>query len=193
MALSFGAGWRATNDAGGWQEEGCRNAQPSDLLEMNAKALNRLIRRRDSAAGNLKEAREKLALEAARSDSHHLSHLLGQLAEHEGRLFAFAEVIRLAEAGEDARIADLLIGLATRGAEDSWSGRTNDASRSRFDGILAAVRETHETIAAFAEDQESAGAEEIASLVAARVVSVDELEEIHRLVGEQILRATGRA
>ena len=160
---------------------------------MNAKALNRLIRRRDSAAGNLNEAREKLALEAARSDSHHLSHLLSQVAGHEGRLVAFTEVIRLAEAGRDDRIADLLISLATRGAEDSWSGRTNDAARSRFDGILAAVRETHETIAAFADDQESACADEIASHVAARVSSLDELEEIHRLIGEQILRATGRA
>ena len=30
---------------------------------------------------------------------------------------------------------------ATRGAEDSWSGRTNDAARSRFDGVCAAIRE----------------------------------------------------
>ena len=37
---------------------------------------------------------------------------------------------------------------ATRGAEDSWSGRTNDAARSRFDGVLAAIREVHETLEA---------------------------------------------
>ena len=35
---------------------------------------------------------------------------------------------------------------ATRGAEDSWSGRTNDAARSRFDGVLAAIRKVSETL-----------------------------------------------
>ena len=160
---------------------------------MNANALNQLIRRRDSAAGNLNEAREKLARDAANCSSHDLAYGLAKLAENEGRLFVFAEVVRLAEAGKEDQVIHFLMMHATRGAEDSWSGRTNDAARSRFDGMLAAVRETHETMTVFTDDQESARAEEVASRVAARVTSLDELEEIHRLIGVQILCATGRA
>jgi hypothetical protein len=119
---------------------------------MNAKALNRLNRRHESADEDFKEAREKLALEAAKSSSHQLSNLLSRFAELEGRVFVLAQVIRAIESGRSAQLGDLLMSLVTDGAGDSWSGRTNDVARSRFDGIRTAVREVHETLAAFPDE-----------------------------------------
>jgi hypothetical protein len=120
---------------------------------MNANATNQLIRHRESAAQNLKEAREKLATDAQPSrmtTSHDLAYLLARLAEFEGQLFVLTEVVRLIEDGKADQLNDWLMMHATRGAEDSWSGRTNDVARSRFDGVLAAIRKVSETIAAFA-------------------------------------------
>ena len=113
---------------------------------MNANATNRLIRHRDTAAENLKESREKLAHDAANSSAHDLAYLLARLAEYEGHLFVLTEVVRLIEADKADQLNAWLMMHATRGGEDSWSGRTNDAARSRFDGVLAAIRKVSETI-----------------------------------------------
>jgi len=115
---------------------------------MNANAMNRLTKLRDTAAENLKDTRIKLASEAAQSNAHDLAYVLARLAEHEGHMFVLTEIIRLMDAGKPEQVNDWLMMHATRGAEDSWSGRTNDAARSRFDGILAAIRKVSETIAA---------------------------------------------
>ena len=109
--------------------------------------MNRLVRYRDTAAANLKEAREKLAHDAANSTSHDLAYGLARLAEYEGHMFVLTEVLRLIEAGKGDRLNDWMMMHATRGAEDSWSGRTNDAARSRFDGVLAAIRKVSEALA----------------------------------------------
>jgi hypothetical protein len=115
---------------------------------MTANATNQLIRHRDTAAANLKEAREKLARDAATSSAHDLAYGLARLAEYEGHLFVLTEVVRLIEADKADQLNAWLMMHATRGAEDSWSGRTNDAARSRFDGVLAAIRKVSETLAA---------------------------------------------
>ena len=115
---------------------------------MNANAMNRLNRHRDTAAENLKDARAKLARDAATSNSHDLAYVLARLAEYEGQLFVLTEIIRLIDGGKADQINEWLMMHATRGAEDSWSGRTNDVARSRYDGILAAIRKVSETIAA---------------------------------------------
>ena len=114
---------------------------------MNANATNRLIRHRDTAAANLKEARESLARDAATASAHDLAYRLARLAEYEGHLFVLTEVVRLIETGKADQLDAWLMMHATRGAEDSWSGRTNDAARSRFDGVLAAIRKVSETLA----------------------------------------------
>ena len=114
---------------------------------MNANALKSLNRRRESEAASLAEARESLARDAATHDAHNLAYRLARLAEHEGRLFVFTSVLTLIDDGKDGQIPAWLMLHATRGAEDSWSGRTNDAARSRHDGVLAAIRETSELLA----------------------------------------------
>jgi hypothetical protein len=44
------------------------------------------------------------------------------------------------EKGRGDFIADQLEDFLLAGADDSWSGRTNDAARARFDGIRYQVR-----------------------------------------------------
>ena len=114
---------------------------------MNANAMNRLTRHRDNAAENLNDSRTKLARDAAMSNAHDLAYVLARLAEYEGHLFVLTEIIRLIDEGKADQVDAWLMMQATRGAEDSWSGRTNDVARSRFDGILAAIRKVSETIA----------------------------------------------
>ena len=108
---------------------------------MNANALKSLERRRESEAASLADARETLIRDAATHDAHTLANRLARLADHEGRLFVFTSVLTLAESGKADQIGSWLMMHATHGAEDSWSGRTNDAARSRHDGVLAAIRE----------------------------------------------------
>ena len=115
---------------------------------MKEDAIEILAHHRDRAADRLAEAREKIARGAATRDSHDLAYALAALAEQEGRLFVLSGVLRLIEAGKAGEVGAWLVTHATRGAEDSWSGRTNDAARSRFDGVLAAIREVHETLEA---------------------------------------------
>ena len=115
------------------------------LLDARARSLAEA--RRDTAAANLTEAREKLARDAATASAHDLAYRLARLAEYEGHLFVLTEVVRLIEAGKADQLDAWLMMHATRGAEDSWSGRTNDAARSRFDGVLAAIRKVSETLA----------------------------------------------
>ena len=139
-------GWCATTlrNCGRRKDVGTHN--PPANYTMNANATNQLIRHRDTAAANLKEAREKLARDAAKSTAHDLAYGLARLAEYEGHLYVLTEVVRLIEAGKADQINAWLMMQATRGAEDSWSGRSNDAARSRFDGVLAAIRKVSETI-----------------------------------------------
>ena len=113
---------------------------------MTANTTNQLIRHRETAAANLKEAREKLARDAATSSAHDLAYGLARLAEYEGHLFILTEVVRLIKADKADQLNAWLMMHATRGAEDSWSGRTNDAARSRFDGVLAAIRKVSESL-----------------------------------------------
>ena len=108
---------------------------------MKANAIEILVHHRDQAAAYLAEARGKLARDAATSDSHDLAYVLALLAGYEGQMFVLSGVLRLLEAGKAGEVGAWLVMHATRGAEDSWSGRTNDAARSRFDGVCAAIRE----------------------------------------------------
>jgi len=113
---------------------------------MKESTIDHLKHLRDTAARNLDEARGKLAADAATRDAHHLAFALDRLAGCEGRLFVLGNVLRLLDGGNAGQVRAFLLMHATRGAEDSWSGRTNDAVRSRFDGVLAAVREVSETL-----------------------------------------------
>lgn len=63
------------------------------------------------------------------------------LAEAEGVHSVFQVVNRMkARNAEDVDIREHLVSLIVRGADDSWSGRANDARRAQFDGVREAVQ-----------------------------------------------------
>ena len=108
---------------------------------MNAHAIQAITEARESETRTLAEARRLLAHEAALCDSQALASRLNILAKHEGRLHVFAAVLELNQAGNDELINGWLMDQALKGADDSWSGRNNDIARTRYDGVLSAIRE----------------------------------------------------
>ena len=116
------------------------------LTELETATLTSIIRRRDTAEVSLSEARTALACDAASSDSKSLARRLNTLAELEGRLFIFRTVTYLNDNDRASEIQNWLMEQAIRGADDNWSGRTNDVARARHDGVLRAIREASQDI-----------------------------------------------
>ena len=70
-----------------------------------------------------------------------LARSIVSLAEAEGVHEVFALVDQMKSRNiEDDSIRDRLVSLLVRGADDSWSGRANDARRAQFDGVRDAVQ-----------------------------------------------------
>ena len=102
------------------------------LLVKNVKQAAEVV---DRARQNLAEAigQGSPAMDLARS--------IVSLAEAEGVHDVFALVDKMkAHGSEDADIRERLVSVLVQGADDSWSGRANDARRARHDGVRAAVR-----------------------------------------------------
>ena len=116
------------------------------LTELETATLASIIRRRDTAEVSLSEARTALACDAASSDSKSLARRLNTLAELEGRLFVFRTVTYLNDNDRADEIQSWLMEQAIRGADDNWSGRSNDVARARHDGVLRAIREAAQDI-----------------------------------------------
>lgn len=71
----------------------------------------------------------------------YLAKRLETMAEVEGQLYVARIIERLesravSKEGIMANLADIMI----QGADDTWSGRNNDVTRSRHDGILRVCR-----------------------------------------------------
>ena len=109
--------------------------------ELEAATLATISRLRDTAEVSLSEARTALACDAPSADAKSLARRLNTLAELEGRLSVFRTVIHLNDNDRAGEIQAWLMEQAIRGADDNWSGRTNDVSRARHDGVLRALRE----------------------------------------------------
>lgn len=108
---------------------------------MKTIAIQAIEEAQKSETQALVEARRLLAHEATLCDSQSLASHLNILAKHEGRLHVFAAVLELNQAGNDDRIQGWLMDQALKGADDSWSGRNNDIARTRYDGVLSAIRD----------------------------------------------------
>ena len=93
-----------------------------------------------SAEVSLSEARTALVCDAASANSKALANRLSDLATHEGRVHVLRVISNMIEKGRGDFIAEQLEDFLLAGADDSWSGRTNDAARARFDGIRYQVR-----------------------------------------------------
>jgi hypothetical protein len=116
------------------------------LTELESATLTSIIRRRDTAEVSLSEARTALACDAPSADAKSLARRLNTLAELEGRLSVFRTVIHLNDNDRADQIENWLMEQAIRGADDNWSGRTNDVARARHDGVLRAIREASQDI-----------------------------------------------
>jgi hypothetical protein len=116
------------------------------LTELETATLTSIIRRRDTAEVSLSEARTALACDAPSADAKSLARRLNTLAELEGRLSVFRMVIHLNDNDRADQIQNWLMEQAMRGADDNWSGRTNDVTRARHDGVLRAIREASQDI-----------------------------------------------
>lgn len=71
-----------------------------------------------------------------------LASRVSHLAELEGALEVYATADRALVGGATVdQLAVTVTAMLLVGADDTWSGRKNDAARSRFDGKRSAVRE----------------------------------------------------
>ena len=64
-----------------------------------------------------------------------------ELAELEGAAYAYNELRHACGAAteiEKSYLSEVALELLSKGADDGWSGRTNDVRRARFDGIRTA-------------------------------------------------------
>ena len=119
----------------------------SSLTTLEPATLANLINRRDRVETDLFNDRNGLACDAPSADSRSLAYRLIRVAENEGRLFVLRNVVHLIENDKAGQVRDFLMMHATRGAEDSWSGRVNDVARARHDGVLRAIRDIEQDIA----------------------------------------------
>jgi hypothetical protein len=108
---------------------------------MKTYAIQAIKEARESETQALAEARRLLAHEATLCDSQSLASRLNILAKHEGRLHVFTTVLEMTQADNEAHVQGWLMDQALKGADDSWSGRNNDIARTRYDGVLTAIRE----------------------------------------------------
>ena len=72
-----------------------------------------------------------------------------ELAELEGAVYAYNALHRACGAAAEVewyQLAELVLRLFAEGADDGWSGRTNDVRRARFDGIRTACANVRWTL-----------------------------------------------
>lgn len=94
-----------------------------------ADALNRVQRAQADLAD--------MATDGVRSEQ--LASVLVRLAEAEGRLTVARQINALKD-NPDA-LDEAFTRLLLRGADDGWSGRTNDVRRAYFDGVRSEVED----------------------------------------------------
>lgn len=109
-------------------------------METNAK----IVRNAHFAAENVTAARARLAKIASGDDDRRIDSLVSAVnavAKAEGANRAWSRAARMIEGGHTAAEAyESVVDLVLNGADDSWSGRGNDAKRAEFDGIREAVQ-----------------------------------------------------
>jgi uncharacterized membrane protein YccC len=96
----------------------------------------------ERAEQELEAARNRLYLAVGeRKDSQYLAAAVNAVAEVEGKLQVLGYAQRASSNGKspEEMVASLLDNVLM-GADDGWSGRTNDAKRAHFDGKREGVR-----------------------------------------------------
>ena len=94
----------------------------------------------EAARKAVEDARERLVQTAPAGGHNNLAKIVNDIAEAEGQLMIFERKSRMDE--RDVPVMDQLErlnDLMARGADDTWSGRENDANRAYYDGVRAAA------------------------------------------------------
>lgn len=98
------------------------------------------IKNTEAARKAVEDARERLVKTAPAGGHSNLAKIVNEIAEAEGHLEVFMRKDRM-----DARNVPMvdqlerLNDIMAMGADDTWSGRENDAKRAHFDGVRAAA------------------------------------------------------
>lgn len=88
------------------------------------------------------DALKAILVNEVRDDARYdrLASLVNKIAHAQGVWHVLARTERASDNGlGDMEMLEMLSDLLVTGADDSWSGRGNDANRARFDGIREAV------------------------------------------------------
>ena len=88
-----------------------------------------------------KKAASATQLAASSPDATAWAKFANQLAELEGTVYAYSQISRACGTAVEVQksfVAEVAVELLSEGADDGWSGRTNDVRRARFDGIRTA-------------------------------------------------------
>lgn len=111
--------------------------------EKNIEAdLNRLAKSVTIKRNQLVHECEEISL-----DVQSLASTLNVIAELEGAVFILRGIANLQERGCDVEEQrNFLVSVLCRGADDSWSGRTNDVRRAMHDGKIEAAKTLLERI-----------------------------------------------
>lgn len=114
----------------------------ADLLDYGRRKMS-------GAEASLSAARVELANKATTGSVSDIAYASNVLAATWGTADAWAQVCNLLEYGvlHDEPLETIVrevttwaLGKATSGADDTWSGRTNDLARSRHDGAMSALK-----------------------------------------------------
>jgi hypothetical protein len=102
----------------------------------------------DSATDALAAARADLAAKVSSGKGYtaeSLAENVNEIARWEGSFAAIERAVRFldyvdrSETPVNGTLADVLTKMVLTGADDQWSGRTNDVKRARYDGLCGQV------------------------------------------------------
>lgn len=96
----------------------------------------------EQALHNVQAERERLVRHVADGNgADSLANVLNAIAEAEGYLSTITTVQSIYDGHGRERVTAWLLRTVSNGPDDTWSGRTNDVRRSRFNGILRCVQD----------------------------------------------------
>lgn len=115
---------------------------------MSSTLTARIIRKTEQAMGELAAIRSGAATMAADAgtSAEDWARFANKVAEAEGAASVWARINNMVAHSvnqgvevTEAMLAEVVADMLINGADDSWSGRTNDVKRARFDGVRSAA------------------------------------------------------
>lgn len=119
---------------------------------MTATLSDEITAKANQALGNLESVQHKarvMAEQARPASSSDWAAYANELAEAEGQAQTWARFRNVVDYAErehltldKSMVQEIALDMLSNGADDGWSGRTNDVKRAHFDGVRKAVSNT---------------------------------------------------